>query len=41
MKIIQIVNNNEVKFEGNFLDYENYIRNHDLDPNDSTRIVNK
>ena len=41
MKVIQIVNNGRVKFEGYYSDYENYIRTHDLDPNDATRIVNK
>ena len=41
MKVIQIVNNGKVKFEGYFSDYENYIRNHDLDADDATRVVNK
>lgn len=41
MKVIQIVNNGKVKFEGYYSDYENYIRNHNLDGNDLTRIVNK
>lgn len=41
MKVIQIVNKGNVKFEGYFSDYENYIKNHNLDKDDITRIINK